>query len=195
MYGYIKGYVKKIKENQLIIENQGIGYLIHTSSNTLRDSVLNHEATVYTHLYVREDMIQLYGFISEEALVLFEQLIKISGVGPKAALAILSLSDVPQIKQAIAQGNHVFISKASGIGKKTSERIIIELKDKLKADVLDTDLPQSDSVTSVYYDNVLEALVSLGFNPSEVQSILKRIDQTNLTEDEVIKLALKKLGK
>lgn len=194
MYSYIKGIVKSIKENHLIIDNNGIGYSISTSANTIKDFTLNDQATIYTHLYVREDLIALYGFGSPEELGLFEILIRISGVGPKAALAILSLADVGTLKYSIFSGDHKFISKASGIGKRTAEKIILELKDKIKDEfsgiVMDRGL--ADTVTS--YDTVTDALVSLGFTLGEARNVLKGIDKTDKSEDEIIKLALKKIG-
>jgi Holliday junction DNA helicase RuvA len=194
MYSYIKGMVKSIRENHLIVDNNSIGYSINTSANTLKDCAINDQVTIYTHLYVREDIITLYGFASPEELGLFEILIRISGVGPKAALSILSLADVSTIKYSIFIGDHKFISKASGIGKRTAEKIILELKDKIKDEFagITMDPGLTDSVTS--YDTVTDALVSLGFTLGEARSVLKNIDKTGKTEDEIIKLALKKIG-
>lgn len=194
MYSYIKGMVKSIRENHLIVDNNSIGYSINTSANTLKDCAINDQVTIYTHLYVREDIINLYGFASPEELGLFEILIRISGVGPKAALSILSLADVSTLKYSIFTGDHKFISKASGIGKRTAEKIILDLKDKIKDEFagITVDPGLTDSVTS--YDTVTDALVSLGFTLGEARSVLKNIDKTGKTEDEIIKLALKKIG-
>jgi len=128
MYSYIIGKIKQIKDHHLIIENNGIGYSINTSSNSINSVVMNEETTLYTSLYVREDILSLFGFSSVLELELFEILIKISGVGPKAALSILSLADVNTLKYSIFNGDSKFIAQASGIGKKTAEKIIIELK-------------------------------------------------------------------
>ncbi len=194
MYSYIKGIVKAIRENHLIVDNNNIGYSVNTSANTLKDCTINDEVTIYTYLYVREDILSLYGFGSPEELGLFEILIRISGVGPKAALSILSLADVSTLKYSIFTGDHKFISKASGIGKRTAEKIILELKDKIKDEFagITMDNGLTDAVTS--YDTVTDAMVSLGFTLGEARNVLKNIDKTNKTEDEIIKLALKKIG-
>src|SRR5665648_23863 len=108
MYSYIKGIVKHIRENHMIIENNNIGYSINTSANSIKNCKINDENTLFTHLYVREDIISLFGFVSVQELELFENLIKISGVGPKAALSILSLADVNTIKYSIFNGDFKF---------------------------------------------------------------------------------------
>ncbi|MBN2286212.1 MAG: Holliday junction branch migration protein RuvA [Tissierellales bacterium] len=194
MYSYIIGKIKQIKDHHLIIENNGIGYSINTSSNSINSVVMNEETTLYTSLYVREDILSLFGFSSVLELELFEILIKISGVGPKAALSILSLADVNTLKYSIFNGDSKFIAQASGIGKKTAEKIIIELKDKIKDDFIGTESTSFVHREDSKLDFVTEALAALGFNPNEARMILKGIDTANLSEDELIKLALKKIG-
>lgn len=194
MYSYIKGTIKSSSENHLVIENGGIGYSINTSMNTVRNSKLNEEATVHTYLYVREDIISIYGFASIQELELFKNLIKISGVGPKAGLSILSLADVNTLKYSIFNGDYKFISKASGIGKKTAEKIIIELKDKVKDEFSGSEINVGIEYPAQDSEFLMEALASLGFNSNEAKKALNAIDRTNLTDDEVLKIALKKMG-
>lgn len=194
MYSYIKGTIKSSSENHLILENNGIGYSINTSMNTVRNSKLNEEATVHTYLYVREDILSIYGFASIQELELFKNLIKISGVGPKAGLSILSLADVNTLKYSIFNGDYKFISKASGIGKKTAEKIIIELKDKVKDEFSGSEINVGIEYPAQDSEFLMEALTSLGFNSNEAKKALGAIDRTNLTEDEVLKIALKKIG-
>ncbi|HCX04096.1 MAG TPA: Holliday junction branch migration protein RuvA, partial [Clostridiales bacterium] len=129
MISYIQGTVSKIDEELIIVETNNIGYGIFTSLNTIDSINLNEEIKVHTHLYVREDKINLFGFLTEEELDMFEKLIKISGVGPKAAIAILSISKVKTLKREIANENINYLKKASGIGKKTAGKIVLELKD------------------------------------------------------------------
>jgi Holliday junction DNA helicase RuvA len=150
--------------------------------------------TIHTYLYVREDHISLFGFSTVEELDFFEILIKISGVGPKAALSILSLSDVNTLKFSIYNGDSKFIAKASGIGKKTAEKIIIELKDKVKDDFAAVEYATFENIETEGFDFVIEALTSLGFNANEAKKAIKTIDVSNLSEDEIIKIALKKIG-
>ncbi len=194
MYSYIKGIIKASKENHLVLENNGIGYSINTSMNTVRNSVLNEETTVHTYLYVREDIISIYGFATVQELELFKNLIKISGVGPKAGLSILSLSDVNTLKYSIFNGDYKFISKASGIGKKTAEKIIIELKDKVKDEFAGVEVNAGMEFPVQDSEFLVEALASLGFSSNEAKKALGAIDRTNLTDDEVLKIALKKIG-
>jgi Holliday junction DNA helicase RuvA len=194
MYSYINGIIKASSQNHMVIENNGIGYSINTSMNTIRNSKLNEEVTVHTYLYVREDIISIFGFATVQELELFRNLIKISGVGPKAGLSILSLSDVNTLKYSIFNGDYKFISKASGIGKKTAEKIIIELKDKVKGDFSGTEINVGIEYPTHESEFLMEALVSLGFNSNEAKKALNAIDRTNLSEDEVLKLALKKMG-
>jgi Holliday junction DNA helicase RuvA len=194
MYSYIKGIIKASSENHMVIENNGIGYSINTSMNTVRNSKLNEEGTVHTYLYVREDIISIYGFATVQELELFRNLIKISGVGPKAGLSILSLADANTLKYSIFNGDYKFISKASGIGKKTAEKIIIELKDKVKDEFSGSEINVGIEYPTQDSEFLMEALVSLGFNSNEAKKALNAIDRTNLSEDEVLKIALKKIG-
>src|SRR6056297_4209435 len=139
MISYIQGTVEKIEDELIIVESNNIGHGIFTSLNTIDNVSLKEEIKIHTHLYVREDKINLFGFLTEEELMMFESLIKISGVGPKAAIAILSISSVNILKREIANENINYLKKASGIGKKTAGKIILELKDKVDVVYQETD--------------------------------------------------------
>ncbi len=193
MYHYITGSVKFIEEQWIVLDNQGMGYSLFTSANTIKQVFINKETTLFTHLYVREDQLTLYGFISRQELELFESLIKLSGVGPKAALSILSLGEVDHLKRAIVNEDSKYIAMASGIGKKTAEKIIIELKDKIKGDFL---MPSKESIHTRQgqsYDAVMEVMASLGFSASEVRKAMQKIDSTDLSEEQIISQLLRKM--
>lgn len=192
MISYLQGTVAKIEEESIIIESSNIGYGIFTSLNTIDNVNLNEEIKIHTHLYVREDKINLFGFLTEEELDMFEKLIKISGVGPKAAIAILSISNMNTLKREIANENIDYLKKASGIGKKTAGKIILELKDKM--DIIFDDSSEFDSSTAVSGSFVENALIQLGFNKMEIRKALSKVKSEGKQEDQVIKEALKIMG-
>lgn len=192
MISYIQGTVSKIDEELIIVETNNIGYGIFTSLNTIDSINLNEEIKVHTHLYVREDKINLFGFLTEEELDMFEKLIKISGVGPKAAIAILSISKVKTLKREIANENINYLKKASGIGKKTAGKIVLELKDKMDVIFEDDDGVEIDSSISGSF--VENALIQLGFNKMEIRKALSKIKSEGKQEEEIIKEALKIMG-
>jgi Holliday junction DNA helicase RuvA len=192
MISYIQGTVSKIDEELIIVETNNIGYGIFTSLNTIDSVNLNEEIKVHTHLYVREDKINLFGFLTEEELDMFEKLIKISGVGPKAAIAILSISKVKTLKREIANENINYLKKASGIGKKTAGKIVLELKDKMDVIFEDDDGVEIDSSISGSF--VENALIQLGFNKMEIRKALSKIKSEGKQEEEIIKEALKIMG-
>jgi len=143
MYEYIKGEIVSKKHDYVVVDNAGIGYKIFTSINTMSRLQTNEQALLHTYLHVREDIMVLYGFYSEEELFLFNMLISISGIGPKAALSILSVLSYQEVATAVVCEDAASLSKAPGIGKKTAMRIILELKDKLKGlDVEDMEVKE-----------------------------------------------------
>ncbi|MFO7888532.1 MAG: Holliday junction branch migration protein RuvA [Eubacteriales bacterium] len=192
MISYIQGTVNKIEDEIIILESNNIGYGIFTSLNTIDNLSLNEEIKIHTHLYVREDKINLFGFLTKEELDMFEKLIKISGVGPKAAIAILSISKVKTLKREIASENIDYLKKASGIGKKTAGKIILELKDKM--DVVFDDTGDFDTGINVSGNFVENALIQLGFNKMEIRKALSKIKSEGKEEDQIIKEALKIMG-
>lgn len=195
MYEYIKGYFKGINKDYIIIENNNIGYKIFTSGNSMANMPrMDEEVFIYLEQIVREDFLGLYGFTTKEELEMFKLLLSINGVGAKAALSMLSISSVNNLKYAIMIGDEKHITRAPGIGKKTAQRIILELKDKFKAD----DLVQGDlddiGISDVAGNNnvieALGALLALGYTEKEAENALKNIDKA-LPLESIIKEALK----
>lgn len=185
MYGYIKGVITKITPKNIIVENQGIGYLLIVS-NPYNFS-LNKEYKVYVYQYVREDIIDLYGFISEDEKDLFLKLISVSGIGPKSALSILATGTVSEIVKAIEARNDAYLRKFPGIGAKASQQIILDLQGKLN-------LGEEIVVKNTKLEDVEQALLALGYNKKEITKVLPKLDQT-LDEGALVKQALKALVK
>ena len=186
MYGYIKGIITKITPKYIIIENNGIGYLLIVSNPY--NFKLNNEYKLFTHQYVREDVLDLYGFSSEEEKELFLKLISVSGIGPKTALSILASSSVNNVIKAIEDRNAAYLKKFPGIGAKASQQIILDLQGKLSFDDLEAARPNSK------LQDVEDALVALGYNKKELQKILSKLDSSK-DEGELVKDALKLLVK
>lgn len=196
MYHYIKGTYVYLSKEFIAIENSGIAYKIFTSGNTIsRLPSIGEEAKLYIQQIVREDFIGLYGFYSMDELELFNKLIMINGVGAKAALSILSVNSVNRIKYDIHNGNDGSLSKAVGVGKKLSQRIILELKDKIKpSDIIDDHDPFKieESNDDALIEEAKEALVALGYSEKESEKALSKItDKKDL--QEILKEALKYL--
>ena len=187
MISYIEGKIKMRGNKFLAIMANGLGYKVYALPDTLRKS--GDTASLWTHLRVREDALDLYGFESYPELEFFETLIQISGIGPKSAMGILSIAPLDTIKKAIASGEVSYLTKVSGIGKKTAERIIVELRDKMGQ------LDESSGAMFKDEQDVLEALKSLGYSPSEACESIKKIPDDVLGVNARIKEALKMLGK
>lgn len=198
MYEYIRGLHKGINKDYIVVENNGIGYKIFTSGSTLAKlPKLDEEVTIYIQQIVREDFIGLYGFLSREELDMFNILLTINGVGAKAALSLLSISTVDNLKYAIMIGDEKHVVRAPGIGKKTAQRIILELKDKFKADELldNKDTSIDIDMNNIYANNIneaLSALMALGYTEKEAQKALSNADVDKSVED-IIKECLKML--
>ncbi|WP_238900797.1 Holliday junction branch migration protein RuvA [Clostridium sp. YIM B02500] len=196
MYEYIKGKYIGINKDYVIVENSGIGYKIFTSGATMSSMPKNGEKIMlYLEQIVREDFIGLYGFDSKEELEMFKLLLTVSGVGPKAALSLLSISRVNNLKYAIMIGDEKHICRGVGIGKKTAARIILEIKDKLKPDeLLDSsmEIDTKDNENVMALSEALSALIALGYSEKEAESVLKKIDKNDSVEN-IIKNALKAL--
>ena len=193
MFNYIKGTLADIDENVVVVENNGIGYGINSSMNTIRQlPALASEVMLYTKLIPKEDSLTLYGFFTKEELKMFELLLSVSGIGPKGALAILSSMTVSDIQFAIAGGDSKAFAVAPGVGKKTAERVIIDLKDKV--DIIGAfeakitaDLSTGGNksmASSGVKEEVLEALVALGYSPSNAARALDKMTITESTTTE-----------
>ncbi|HEX9024866.1 MAG TPA: Holliday junction branch migration protein RuvA [Clostridium sp.] len=196
MYEYIKGKYVGINKDYIIVENSGIGYKIFTSGATMSSiPKAGDEIMLYLEQIVREDFVGLYGFDSKEELEMFKLLLTVNGVGPRAALSLLSISRVNNLKYAILTNDEKHICRGVGIGKKTAARIILELKDKLKPDeLLDNTLnfDDGDNENIMALSEALSALLALGYSEKEAESVLKKID-TNDSVENIIKNALKAL--
>lgn len=200
MYEYIKGKFIGINKDYVIIENNNIGYKIFTSGATMAEMPKSgEEITLFLEQIVREDFIGLYGFYSKEELEMFNLLLGINGVGAKAALSLLSISRVNNLKYAIITEDDKHICRAPGIGKKTAGRIILELKDKLKKEDMvinkDSDLNLYNNEDIQSETNVLEAigaLVALGYTEKEAEMAVKKADKGDTVEN-IIKSCLKTL--
>lgn len=192
----LTGKVVALDRNGLAVQCGGIAFFCFSTMNTLKNVALNTETTVYTYLNVREDAMELYGFTTPNELDSFKQLITVSGVGPKAALAILSVLTPDKLALSIASGDTKAITKAQGVGAKIANRIILELKNKFSTELTEE---QSELVGAVQMtagaENVgeaIEALVQLGYSRSEAAATLGKIDST-LPVEELIRQALKSL--
>lgn len=199
MYEYIRGQFQGISKDYVVIELNNIGYKIFTSGNTMSNMPkVGDEVLLYLEQIVREDFIGLYGFTTKEELEMFKLLLSINGVGAKAALSLLSISTVNNLKYAIMMGDEKHITRAPGIGKKTAQRIILELKDKLKPDELTSEEGQlieginDNSDYSFNINETLSALMALGYTEKEAQKALEKVDKT-LSIENMIKESLKLL--
>ena len=200
MFYYVIGKVAHVAPNLAVIDCGGVGYACRTTSYTLSSLQVGQEGTLYTHLNVREDAMELYGFATENEKSCFQMLIGVSGVGPKAALSILSATTPEGLATAIITGNEKALMVAPGIGKKIAQRILLELKDKLAKGQLPAaeESYRGTGITVIPQDKVSEAtaaLAVLGYQPGEIAAALKGIDLDGLTLEEIIRQALKKMVK
>lgn len=200
MFYYVKGKAAHLAPNLAVIDCGGVGYACRTTSYTLSALQAGQEAKLYTYLNVREDAMELYGFSTENERNCFQMLISVSGVGPKAALSILSSTTPEGLATAIITGNEKALMVAQGIGKKIAQRIILELKDKLAKG----QLPLAEEsyggtgMTVIPQDKASEAtaaLAVLGYGPGEITQALKGLDLEGLTLEEIVRQALRKMVK
>jgi Holliday junction DNA helicase RuvA len=202
MFYYLNGIVAHTGPYLAVIDCGGVGYACKTTNYTLSALKRGEQAKLYTYLHVREELFELYGFSTENELNCFQMLIGVSGVGPKAALAILSSTTPERLATAIITGDEKALTGAPGVGKKIAQRVILELKDKLAKGQLGT-LPVGESyggsgVTVIPEDKASEAaaaLAVLGYGPGEISQALKDIPMEELSLEAVIKQALKKMVK
>jgi Holliday junction DNA helicase RuvA len=199
MIGFLRGQVAALKTDYCLLDVNGVGYRVFVAGSTRNKLRLKEEAQLFTYMNVYQDGITLYGFASEEEYDIFQLLIGVSGIGPKVALGILSAITVESLCKAIQNKQATVLTKLPGIGKKSAERLILELKDKVAfaaADdveeilTLDMEGPVGDDMMS----EAQAALVALGYSQAEIAPVLKKATKCKTTE-EVIKLALKQLNK
>jgi len=196
MISYIKGKLSLIGENFVVLDVAGIGFRVFTSTQSLSQlPKINEEATLHTYLHIREDVMDLYGFATVSELNMFENLLSVNGVGPKAALSVLSVLSPSELALAIITDDAKQIKKAQGIGPKVAQRIIIDLKDKLKNSALiDEGITTSLSPVSAQ-DEAVEALIVLGYTPQEAKNAVSSVKKEGLSTEDTIKAALSVLMK
>jgi len=188
MIGSINGKIILRTDKFLIVETGGIGYKVNIIQNAAPEIKNGKEIFLFVHTHVREDALDLYGFLKQEELEFFEMLINVSGIGPRGALGILSVASVDTLKKAILTGDTPYLTKISGIGKKTAEKIVIELRDKIGKEGVDaTGASLQDEL------DALEALKSLGYSQHESREVLKKVP-VELSTNVKIREALKILG-
>lgn len=201
MFYYLSGTVAHIGPNLAVIDCGGVGYACMTTTTTLSTLKKGEKGRLFTHLNVREDGVELFGFAGQDELNLFRLLLGVSGVGPKAALSILSASTPAKLALSIITGDEKALTVAPGIGKKIAQRVILELKDKLAKDqaVVSTGETYSGTGVTVIPENKLSeataALAVLGYSVAESAAALRGIDMENLTLEQIIKQALKAMMK
>jgi len=198
MFYYLNGTVTHIGPYLAVIDCGGVGYACRTTNYTISSLTKGAQAKLYTYLHVREDIFELYGFSTEGELSSFQMLLGVSGVGPKAALAILSSNTPEGLAMAIVSENEKALTCAPGIGKKIAQRIILELKDKLAKGQLTTRAGESfaGGVTVIPENKTSEAsaaLAVLGYSQPEITAALKGLDVDRLSLEDIIKQALKRM--
>lgn len=199
MFAYIKGEVQDIGADFVVLENNGVGFLIMTSGNVTSSLKKNQYITMYTHLNVREDDMSLFGFLTKDELDCFKLLINISGIGPKGALAILTCLRLDELRLAVISEDYKAISKANGIGPKTAQRVVIELKDKFRLeDISYMPHDENSDASSGNEDIVTEtaqALVALGYSNVEALKGIKMVKgYESMTVEQLLKETLKKMA-
>lgn len=202
MFYYLSGKIALLEANLAVIDCSGVGYACRTTSYTLSKLSIGKDARLYTHMSVREDALELYGFSSTEELNCFRMLIGVSGVGPTAALAILSSTTPSNLAMAIITENEAVLTAAPRIGKKLARRIILELKDKLakeQGSLVPSGEAYAGTGNTVIPENKLAeataAMSVLGYSQSEINSAFQGIPMAELPLEEIIRQALKKMAK
>ena len=199
MFYYVNGTVTELEAGLAVIDCGGVGYACATTNYTLSQLKKGERAKLYTYLNVREDAMELFGFASQSELRSFKLLIGVSGVGPKAALSILSATTPQQLAMAVVMGDEKALTAAPGIGKKIAQRIILELKDKLAKEQGSFDAGSGGPVRMPTQDNkageAAAALAVLGYGSQEISAALKGIDMEALPLEEIIRQSLKKMVK
>lgn len=200
MFYHLEGRIAELMQGAAVVDCSGVGYLVNTSLNTQSRLKTGERAKLYISESVREDAFELFGFATRSEKRSFDLLIAVSGVGPKAALSILSAHTPEALTMAILAGDEKALTVAPGIGKKIAQRVILELKDKLASESVDFELPVKAGVpASAAGDGKLTdaaaALGVLGYGPAEINLALKGVDMAALTTEEIIKAALKNMMK
>ncbi len=197
MIEFIIGKIINKREDYLVIQNNNMGYKVFTSERSLSHlEVGQEEALIYTRMIVREDDISLYGFTKEEEMDMFNLLIMVSRIGPRVAIGILSTLDPRTIKTSIIKKDYVSLCSAPGIGKKTAERIVLELKDRIDENelLLDKTVDMNEVQDFVNAKEAIEAIMTLGYSKYEAEKVVKTMDIDEMRIEDIIREALKRLS-
>ena len=199
MLAFVKGRLIETGADYVVLDNQGIGYLIYTPLSVLENlPPIGQDIKIYTYMYVREDQLTLYGFLTRDDLEIFKLLIGVSGIGPKGALGLLSRISPNEFRFAVMSGDAKTIAKAPGIGPKTAQKLIIELKDKLKLEDMFEENPEvnadvSHGGNSAEKETIM-ALVALGYSETEAFRAVQKVDASpDMDSETLLKLALKQM--
>ncbi len=201
MFYYVEGRVAVLEQGLAVIDCGGVGYACHTSQNTVGALKMGKTARLYTYLYVREGAVDLFGFADQEELNCFKMLLGVSGVGPKAALAILSVAPPSQLALAIITEDAKLLTQAPGIGKKIAQRIVLELRDKMSKGQLEgaagraaeaIAVPASGAVNHV--QEAVAALMVLGYTQAEAFTAMEGLETAGMEAEDIIRHCLKKLA-
>lgn len=197
MFSYIQGRVEEINPEGIVLDHDGIGYEIGLPQSSLSQLRRQMQLRVYTYLQVRDDGFSLFGFLKREDLDLFKLLIGVGGIGPKGALSILGVLSVDQLRFAIAAGDDKTIAQAPGIGKKTAQRVILDLRDKINfTQTLEAQLDSkaSDSSSDDIRGEAILALNALGYSSAEALQAIRDLDISSMSVEDLIRAGLKELA-
>lgn len=200
MFYYVEGLVAHVEQGLAVIDCGGVGYACHTSQNTLSNIQMGEKARLYTCLHVREDIFELYGFSDQEELNCYKMLTSVSGVGPKAALSILSVAPPSQLALAIITEDEKLLTQAQGIGKKIAQRIVLELRDKMSKGQLETAasagknivMPEKGGINHI--QEAVAALMVLGYSQAEAFKAMEGLNSEDMDAESIIRYCLKKLA-
>lgn len=198
MFYHLNGIVTDIDINLAVIDCSGVGYAVNTTTNTLSRLKIGEKSKVYISECIKEDSFELYGFATVSEKHCFEMLLTVSGIGPKAAQAILCAVTPEGLALAIMNGDDKVITAAQGVGKKIAQRVILELKDKVAKQMSTADAPEMPAVltqtdTGAGRSDAVAALMVLGYGAAEINSVLRRMDTSGMSTEQIVKIALKNL--
>ena len=195
MIYYLNGTIEIKKDSYIIIDVNGIGYKVSMPDTALQNLELNQNAKIFTYMRVSEDEVNLYGFLTNEELAMFELLISVGGIGSKSALKILSNISPSKFALAVVSNDVGSLKKLPGIGLKTAQRIILELKDKMKTETaIENDVEEHNIVIEGIVKDAADALQVLGYARKDIEMALEKIDTNNLSVEDIIKIGLKNLS-
>ena len=194
MFYYLNGTITVIEANLTVVDCGGVGYACRTTGHTISQLAMGKTHKLFTHCNIKEDAFDIYGFSTTEEMHSFQMLLSVNGVGPKAALAILSVSTPSSFALAVVTGDEKAITMAQGVGKKLAQRIILELKDKIAGVQMNIDASGGAPTFQVTGGHVAEAtaaLSSLGYTPSEIGAVMRKLDVEKMTVEELVRQALR----